>query len=136
MLLALGLVAALLVLPGLALSRLGVDLRWAGAYALVMSALAYWAYARDKQRARQGEWRIPEWQLHGWELLGGWPGAWLAQRRLRHKCSKASYQCVFWLIVLGYQFAAYDALQDWKLSRQGRQWLRQQKWIEPPSPRL
>jgi len=41
--------------------------------------------------------------LHLLELLGGWPGAFLAQRRLRHKCSKRRYQFVFWLIVLAYQ---------------------------------
>jgi uncharacterized membrane protein YsdA (DUF1294 family) len=51
------------------------------------------------------------------ELLGGWPGAFLAQRWLRHKCSKGSYQAVFWLIVLAYQFAAFDSLQNWQLSR-------------------
>jgi len=36
---------------------------------------------------------------------------------LRHKCSKGSYQVVFWLIVLAYQFAAFDSLQNWQLSR-------------------
>jgi hypothetical protein len=51
------------------------------------------------------------------ELLGGWPGAFLAQRRLRHKCSKVSYQFVFWLIVLAYQFAAFDSIQNWRFSR-------------------
>lgn len=55
--------------------------------------------------------------LHLLELLGGWPGAFLAQRRLHHKCSKGSYQFVFWLIVLAYQFAAYDSFQNWKYSR-------------------
>ena len=119
------LVGGLLVLPMTALHRKGVDLRWAGAYGLVMSALTYWAYARDKRRALQGEWRISEYQLHVWELLGGWPGAWIAQRRLRHKCSKGSYQFLFWLIVLGYQFAAFDSFQDWQFSRAGLKWIEQ-----------
>lgn len=91
----------------------------------MMSALSYWAYARDKRSAQAGEWRVSEAQLHLWELLGGWPGALVAQRRLRHKYSKASYQLVFWLIVLGYQFAAVDSFQDWKLSRAGLKWLEQ-----------
>jgi uncharacterized membrane protein YsdA (DUF1294 family) len=56
-------------------------------------------------------------------LLGGWPGAFLAQRRLRHKCSKASYQFLFWIIVLAHQFAALDSLQDWRLSRTALNWL-------------
>jgi hypothetical protein len=60
---------------------------------------------------------VPEARLHLLELLGGWPGAFLAQRRLRHKCSKHSYQVVFWLIVLAYQFAAFDSFHDWQFAR-------------------
>jgi len=107
----------LLVLPAIALQRRAADFRWVGAYMLVVGALAYGAYALDKRRARAKEWRLSEAALHLLELLGGWPGAFLAQRRLRHKCSKGSYQLVFWLIVLAYQFAAFDSLQEWRLSR-------------------
>ena len=109
--------AGLLVLPGLALRQHGVDLRWAGGYAFAIGVATYWAYARDKRSAEQGYWRIQEANLHLLELLGGWPGAFLAQRRLRHKCSKRSYQVVFWLIVLAFQFVALDALLHWKLSQ-------------------
>lgn len=111
---ALVLLAGLLVLPGLASYRLGVDLRWSGAYALVLSAVSYGSYALDKRRARAKEWRISEAGLHVTELLGGWPGAFLAQRRLRHKVSKTEYQFVFWLIVLTWQFAAADSFQNWR----------------------
>ncbi len=107
-------IAGLLALPVYAVQRLGPDYHWLGIYALVLSALAYWVYAVDKRRAEQGFWRIPEAQLHLLELLGGWPGAFLAQRRLRHKCSKVSYQVSFWLIVLAYQFAAFDSFQNWR----------------------
>ena len=107
----------LLVLPVIAGQRFGVHFPWVGAYGAVLSALTYWAYAVDKRRAEERLWRLPEARLHLLELLGGWPGAFLAQRRLRHKCSKGSYQVVFWLIVLAYQFAAFDSLQDWQLSR-------------------
>jgi uncharacterized membrane protein YsdA (DUF1294 family) len=55
--------------------------------------------------------------LHLLELLGGWPGAFIAQRRLRHKCSKRQYQVVFWAIVLLYQTTAFDSLQQWRISR-------------------
>jgi uncharacterized membrane protein YsdA (DUF1294 family)/cold shock CspA family protein len=112
-------VAALLVLPIMALQRRGLNLRWVAAYGIVLSAMTYWAYARDKRRAHNKEWRLPEAQLHLMELLGGWPGAFLAQRRLRHKCSKGSFLFVFWLIVFGYQFAAVDSFQNWKFSRAG-----------------
>ncbi len=107
----------LLVLPAVALHGLAVELRWAAAYAVVLGLATYGAYALDKRRARAGQWRLPEAWLHLLESLGGWPGAFLAQRRFRHKCSKGSYQALFWLIVLAYQFAAFDSLQHWRLSR-------------------
>ncbi len=113
---------ALLILPVRALHRLGIDLRWVAAGGLVLNAVAYWAYACDKRRAQQGAWRVSEAHLHLLELLGGWPGAWIAQRRLRHKCSKGSYQAVFCLIILGYQLAAFDSLRDWQLSRAILKW--------------
>jgi uncharacterized membrane protein YsdA (DUF1294 family)/cold shock CspA family protein len=111
------LLGCLLVLPAIALYRRGVDFRWVGAFVLVMGAVSYGCYALDKRRAREKEWRISESLLHLTELLGGWPGAFIAQRRLRHKCSKGGYQFLFWLIVLAYQVAAFDSLQNWQLSR-------------------
>lgn len=90
---------------------------------MALSGWTYWIYALDKRRAEEGLWRVPEVNLHLLELLGGWPGAFLAQRRLRHKCSKVSYQFVFWIIVLGHQFAAYDSLRDWQHSRATLNWL-------------
>jgi uncharacterized membrane protein YsdA (DUF1294 family) len=107
----------LLVLPGMALQPRDVDFRSVGAYAVVLNVLTYWTYARDKRRAESGEWRVSEARLHLLEVLGGWPAAFLAQRTLRHKCSKGSYQFVFWLIVLAWQFAAVDSLQNWKFSK-------------------
>jgi len=109
-------VICLLVLPAVALQRRGMDFRWVGAYSLVVGLLTYAAYALDKRHARTNQWRLAEAWLHSLELIGGWPGAFLAQRRLRHKCSKTSYQCVFWIIVIAYQFAALDSLQNWRLS--------------------
>jgi uncharacterized membrane protein YsdA (DUF1294 family)/cold shock CspA family protein len=64
-----------------------------------MSLLTFALYAEDKSRARNGRWRVSENALHLCELTGGWLGAFVAQRRLRHKSSKASYQAVFWVIV-------------------------------------
>lgn len=69
-----------------------------GVYA-VMSAVSFILYWVDKKRARVGAWRISEGALHGSELFGGWPGAWLAQRVLRHKRQKTEYMAVFWVIV-------------------------------------
>ena len=107
----------LLVLPVIAGLRFGAVFPWVGGYGVLLSALTYWAYAVDKRRAEERAWRVSEARLHLLELLGGWQGGFLAQRRLRHKCSKGSYQVVFWLIVLAYQLAAFDSLQNWQLSR-------------------
>lgn len=67
---------------------------------LVASLLAYFAYAKDKTAARNGEWRTQEDSLHLLSLMGGWPGALIAQKRLRHKSRKASFQVVFWTTVV------------------------------------
>ena len=115
--LALLLLTCLLGLPALAWYRRGSDYLWVAPYAVVMGLFGYGLYALDKRRAREHGWRIPENVLHLTELCGGWPGAFLAQRRLRHKVSKVGFQVQFWLIVLVYQLAAYDSLQHWQLSR-------------------
>lgn len=63
------------------------------------SLITYLAYAMDKSAARQGAWRTKENTLHLLGLIGGWPGALLAQKLLRHKSRKASFQAVFWATV-------------------------------------
>ena len=65
----------------------------------VMSVVSFCLYWLDKGRARTGTWRISEATLHGSEMLGGWPGAWVAQRVFRHKWRKGSYMGIFWIIV-------------------------------------
>ena len=77
---------------------------------ICMSLLSILQYWRDKQNAQTGQWRTPEKQLHAVELLGGWPGALLAQQLLRNKTQKTSYQAVFWLIVLAHQVYWLDQL--------------------------
>jgi len=64
------------------------------------SLLAFVVYAWDKSAAQGGHWRTAESTLHMIALFGGWPGALLAQRVLRHKSSKASFQATFWATVL------------------------------------
>ena len=67
---------------------------------LAMSPLTFALYADDKSRAKRGNWRISEKRLHLCELAGGWLGGFIAQRKLRHKNRKQSYQIVFWGIVI------------------------------------
>ncbi|MCD5994896.1 DUF1294 domain-containing protein [Pseudomonas sp. CDFA 602] len=77
---------------------------------LVMSMLAFVLYRRDKRRAGAGGQRTLENVLHAMELLGGWPGALVAQQVFRHKTRKVSFQVVFWLIVLVHQALWIDWL--------------------------
>jgi uncharacterized membrane protein YsdA (DUF1294 family) len=60
-----------------------------------MSALTFTAYARDKRAAQRGAWRTPEATPHILSLLGGWPGAFIAQRMLHHKTRKPGFQFLF-----------------------------------------
>ena len=64
-----------------------------------MSLIAFFAYRLDKSAARTHRWRTQESTLHLFELLGGWPGALIAQGSFRHKTRKLSFQIVFWLVV-------------------------------------
>lgn len=64
------------------------------------SAVAFLAYALDKSAARSDRWRTKESTLHLFALVGGWPGALAAQRLLRHKSRKLSFQVLFWATVL------------------------------------
>ncbi len=66
---------------------------------ILMSLVTFTLYAEDKSRAKRGDWRISEQTLHLCELAGGWLGGFVAQRKLRHKRIKRSYQIVFWAIV-------------------------------------
>lgn len=59
------------------------------------SFVTFMAYAIDKSAAQSGRWRTQESTLHLLALLGGWPGALIAQNRLRHKSRKASFLLVF-----------------------------------------
>lgn len=83
------------------------------------SAIAFFAYAFDKSAAARGAWRTRESTLHLFALLGGWPGALAAQRLLRHKSAKASFQITFWVTV-----AVNCAVLGWLLSPAGADVLR------------
>ena len=67
----------------------------------IASGVSYLLYFSDKSAAgRRGVRRTPENTLHVVDLLGGWPGALIAQQAYRHKTVKASFQAVFWITVL------------------------------------
>ena len=67
---------------------------------VIASVVAFIAYASDKSAAQNNEWRTKENTLHLIALIGGWPGALMAQKLLRHKSKKESFQVVFRITVL------------------------------------
>lgn len=66
----------------------------------VMNAVSYWFYAQDKEAAQNGQRRVPENTLHLLSFLGGWPAAWLAQQKLRHKTQKQPFRKIYFCTIL------------------------------------
>ena len=100
--------ALLLVLPTLAILQVQ-PYSWSMITILIcLSLLTFCFYLRDKQASVRGESRIPESTMRLLESVGGWPGALLAQRKLRHKTSKAAYQQSFWLVIICHQLLSFQ----------------------------
>jgi len=68
---------------------------------VVLSVITYGVYSGDKHASETARRRrTPENTLHMLALMGGWPGAAIAQQRLRHKTAKQSFRSIYWLTVL------------------------------------
>ncbi|MEW5682230.1 MAG: cold shock and DUF1294 domain-containing protein [Pseudomonadota bacterium] len=66
------------------------------------SLMTYWLYKIDKDAAiaRHGN-RLAEESLQLFALIGGWPGAYVAQQQLAHKRSKLSFRREFGFVIIG-----------------------------------
>jgi uncharacterized membrane protein YsdA (DUF1294 family)/cold shock CspA family protein len=67
---------------------------------VVLSLVLFGQYHHDKKAAQASRWRVPEQQLHLLSVLGGWPGALVAQQGLRHKTRKSTFQLSFGFTIL------------------------------------
>ena len=85
---------------------------------LVLSSVTFIVYALDKSKAQRGAWRTAESSLHLLALVGGWPGAAIAQQILRHKSKKRDFRIMFWFTVIINCTALI-----WLMSAQGAQLL-------------
>lgn len=81
---------------------------------VVASLVAVMLYAFDKAAAMNGRWRTTESTLLIAGLLGGWPGALIAQGMFRHKSRKVEFLAPFWISV-----ALNCALLAWASSGKG-----------------
>jgi len=63
---------------------------------VIASCITLIVYAFDKSAAMNNRWRTQESTLHILSLVGGWPGALIAQRMFRHKTKKFEFQVLFW----------------------------------------
>lgn len=88
---------------------------------LGVSLLTFVVYAFDKLAAKDGARRTPEKTLHWLSLVGGWPGALIAQQTLRHKSKKQSFRAGFWGTV-----ALNVCIFAWMFTPQGAQMV--QSW--------
>lgn len=73
---------------------------WVAALYGGISVACFLLYAEDKSKAQKGRWRVAESSMQIISLIGGWPGAIVAQQVLRHKTRKRGFQFVFWTAVV------------------------------------
>lgn len=64
------------------------------------SVVTIGVYAMDKYSSIRGGWRVSEGTLLLFGLIGGWPGAIVAQQAIRHKSKKPSFRRAFWATVV------------------------------------
>ena len=82
---------------------------------ICINAVTFIAYGIDKNAARRGAWRVSEANLYTLEFLGGWIGAYIAQKFFHHKTKKRSYRIMFWLMLVLQGAAIYFILHYLKL---------------------
>lgn len=98
-------VGNLLTIPAFLVCFLAIDTAgtlpdWTIWAYLSVSAMTFVIYAVDKASAKLRSQRVSEATLHLLSLLGGWPGAILAQELLRHKSAKQEFRAMFWCTVV------------------------------------
>ncbi len=82
----------------------------------LVSAITYAIYAFDKSAEQHGGWRIPLFSLYFLSLIGGWPGALLAQGFLYYRYHDDLFKVLLWFTAL-----ANFTLYCWTLSPHGNE---------------
>lgn len=92
------LLAVAIVLVVTLLLMLLLNWGWLWSYLIGINTATLVLYGYDKSIAGGSRQRVPERVLHGAELLGGTPAAFVGQRLFHHKRRKRSYMVRFWII--------------------------------------
>lgn len=92
-------VGFLLVLVGLFFGK--VLPMWLLGWYLAINLATFLLYAHDKNSAQTNSWRVQESSLHKLSLLGGWVGAGVAHKVLRHKSQKPEFRQMYYLTIFG-----------------------------------
>ena len=74
-------------------------MHWVPAWFVSVNAATFALFGADKLAAIWKLSRVREVTLHLFALIGGSPGALLAQRLFHHKVSKRKFIVIYWLIV-------------------------------------
>lgn len=85
----------------LSITILLLKLSWLilGWYVLI-GLITFGVYAKDKSSAKNNGWRTPENTLHTLAIFGGWVGASVAHKMLKHKSSKTSFRQIFYATIV------------------------------------
>lgn len=81
------------------LTVIGMLSGWMLTLIMLMNIASYWFYSQDKEAAQLGNRRVPENTLHILSFLGGWPTAWFAQQKLRHKTQKQPFRKIYFCTI-------------------------------------
>jgi uncharacterized membrane protein YsdA (DUF1294 family) len=103
-----------LVTPLYALSQVLRSSDWpiAGGYLFAVSVVSLLAYRFDKMYERKGRIGVSDSVFHTLALLGGWPGAFIAQRKYAPSRG-IGFHVFFWMIVLLHHLVAIEYLRGW-----------------------
>ena len=69
-------------------------------YVLVINVISFAVYGIDKQKAVEGEWRIPEATLLFTGFIGGAIGSFIGMKFFRHKTKKIKFRILVPIFIL------------------------------------
>lgn len=69
-------------------------------YLIAVNLFTFFLYGIDKSKARKNQWRISEFQLIFWAIVGGSIGAWAGMQFWHHKTKHVKFRIGIPVIIL------------------------------------